>query len=59
MGGRRMSKRITKAVSLDNDVIKLVEDVAKMYGGNFSFTVELLLKIAINYYLAYLNKDNG
>lgn len=54
-----MSKRITKAVSLDNDVIKLVEDVAKMYGGNFSFTVELLLKIAINYYLAYLNKDNG
>lgn len=54
-----MGKRITKAVSLDSDVIKLVEDISKMYGGNFSLTVEVLLKIAINYYLAYLNKDNG
>ena len=54
-----MGKRITKAVSLDTDVIRLVEEYAKtFYGSNFSFTVEFLIKIAFSY-IASLNKDNG
>lgn len=54
-----MSKRITKAVSLDSDVIKLVKEYAKtFYGGNFSFTIEFLIKVALSC-IASLNKDNG
>lgn len=54
-----MGKRVTKAVSLDSDVIKIVEQYAKtFYGSNFSFTVEFLIKIALRC-IASLNKDNG